>query len=136
MLSKRVFFVIALFFVLVRPYAQVNLQTGSAVFSLPMFQWKDDRSRLSSSVALTYSSGNGLKVSDVASDVGQGWNLIAGGAIVRLQEGDPEDQQKEDGTNSQDISRYPAGMLYAAMALSSGCPVALTQYPIYKGQNV
>src|SRR5258708_32380417 len=111
MLSKRVFFVIALFFVLVRPYAQVNLQTGSAVFSLPMFQWKDDRSRLSSSVALTYSSGNGLKVSDVASDVGQGWNLIAGGAIVRLPVGEPDGQAKTDRTHSQGDLGYPCQML-------------------------
>src|SRR5690349_2614696 len=74
-------------------YGQVNLQTGSATFSLPMFNWQEDKSRLSSIVALNYSSGNGLRVNDVASNVGQGWNLLAGGVITRIQAGEPDDQR-------------------------------------------
>lgn len=132
---KRVLLFSILTLVFLKPFAQVNLQTGSAVFSLPMFDWKDDKSRLSSVVALSYSSGNGLKVNEVASSVGQGWNLVAGGAIVRLQIGEPDDQQKRDGSNSQDISRYPSGYMYATMPVLNGCPVALTKYPIYKGMN-
>lgn len=64
---------------------QVNSPTGSATFSLSMFNWQDDKSRLNSIVALNYRrSGNGLKVSDVASSVGQGWSLIAGGEIIQV----------------------------------------------------
>jgi hypothetical protein len=130
--------------------AQVNLQTGSAVFSIPMFSWQDDYSRLSSTVALSYNSGAGLKVDDVASDVGEGWSLVAGGVITRLQVGLPDDQQAFIGTNpstqvvngvstqvenDQDISKYPAGYQYETVSPNNGCPNVLTKYPIYKGMN-
>jgi len=73
MLKKRIIFLSALLsFIFFSSVAQVNLQTGSATFSLPMFSWQDDKSRLNSIVALSYNSGNGLKVNDVASNVGQG----------------------------------------------------------------
>ena len=124
-------------------FAQVNVQTGSAVFSLPMFNWQDNKSRLNSVVALSYSSGSGLKVNDVASNVGQGWNLVAGGVITRMQVGEPDDQQAFPGVksnngveNDQDITKYPAGWLYAPISPANGCPNALTKYPIYGGQNV
>src|SRR3954447_19787618 len=89
--------------------AQVNLPTGSATFSLPMFSWQDNKSRLNSAIGLNYNSGNGLKVNDLASNVGQGWNLIAGGVITRLQAGEPDDQ-KEYHMNlteaAEDIGKY------------------------------
>lgn len=148
MSQKRfISFGILLLIVLTGPvssFAQVNLQTGSAVFSIPMFSWQDNQSRLTSQVALSYNSGNGLKVNDVASDEGQGWGLVQGGVITRLQAGLPDDQQAYIGTdpnsngteNDQDISKYPAGWLYETVWPGNGCPNALTKYPIYKGQNM
>jgi len=124
-----------LLFVLVRAYAQVNLQTGSATFSLPMFNWQDDKSRLNSIVALSYNSGNGLKVNDVASNVGQGWNLVAGGVITRMQVGEPDDQVAYGLTDPTDVTKYPSGILYATIHAYNGCPNALTKYPLYKKQN-
>lgn len=124
-------FLLLLFF---KTNAQVNLQTGSATFSLPMFSWQDDKSRLNSIVALSYNSGNGLKVNDIASNAGQGWNLIAGGEIIRMQAGEPDDQVKRDG-NDDDITRYPSGILYATVPAANGCPEALTKYPIYGWKN-
>jgi len=119
-----------------RLMGQVNLQTGSATYGLPMFNWKDDQSRLSSAVALNYSSGNGLKVNEVASNVGQGWNLIAGGVITRMQVGEPDDQMPYYGNGTdQDTTKYPAGYLYDTTAIAKGCPNALTQYPIYGSTN-
>lgn len=116
--------------------AQVNLQTGSANYSIPMFSWKDNKSRLNSVVALNYNSGNGLKVNDVASNVGQGWNLIAGGVITRMQVGEPDDQPAyNSNANDQDITKYPAGYLYATTPAYNGCPNALTKYPIYGAMN-
>jgi hypothetical protein len=134
---KRIFFVSVLLLVVIIPYAQVNLQTGSAVFSLSMFNWQDDKSRLNTAVGLSYSSGNGLRVNDVASNVGQGWSLMAGGVISRMQVGEPDDQQAFGGTagGDQDISRYPNGFLYAQVPVINGCPSALTKYPIYGGRN-
>jgi YD repeat-containing protein len=118
------------------PYAQVNLQTGSANFSLPMFEWKDEKSRLAATVALSYTSGNGLKVNDVASNIGQGWNLVAGGAITRMQVGEPDDQPAYDGNGTDsDKRKYPAGYLYAPVPAANGCPDALTKYPIYGSMN-
>jgi hypothetical protein len=116
-------------------HAQVSLQTGTAVFSIPMFDWKDKKSRLSSAVALNYNSGNGLKVSDIASNVGQGWNLAIGGVIARMQVGEPDDQKKNDNSNVLDISRYPAGYMYASVPATNGCPTALARYPIFRGRN-
>jgi hypothetical protein len=125
--------------------AQVNIQTGSAVFSIPMFNWQDDKSRLASNVALSYNSGNGLKVNDVASNVGQGWQLVAGGVITRMQVGEPDDQPAHLGAVSlrqpnqtevdHDIAKYPAGWLHAPVPAANGCPEALTKYPIYGAKN-
>jgi hypothetical protein len=113
---------------------QVNLQTGSATFSLPMFNWQDDKSRLNSIVALNYSSGNGLKVNDVASNVGQGWNLLAGGVITRMQAGEPDDQKPRAGSVN-DITKYPAGYLYATHSPANGVLKAINNYPIYEEKN-
>jgi len=92
-----------------------------------MFDWQDDKSRLHSIVALSYSSNSGLKVNDVASNVGQGWNLIAGGIITRMQVGEPDDQQAFGNSDPTDLNKYPAGILYAPFAPANGCPVALTK---------
>jgi len=135
---KRMLISCAFLLTFVTPYAQVNLQTGSAVFSIPMFNWQDHKGKLSSSVTLSYNSGNGLKVNDIASDAGQGWNLVAGGSITRMQVGEPDDQQAREPSNDPsnlDISRYPAGYLYANTPIANGCPGALTKYPIYPGKN-
>jgi hypothetical protein len=119
----------------IKASAQVSLQTGSATFSLPLFNWQDDKSRLTAVVALSYNSGNGLRVNDVASNVGQGWSLIAGGEIIRMQAGEPDDQVERTGS-SGDITKYPPGILFAPVAAKMGCPDALTKYPIYPSQNI
>ncbi len=136
MQPKRVYCLVILLFFFSKSFCQVNLQTGSAVFSVPMFSWQDHKSRLNSVVALNYSSGNGLKVNDLPSSVGQGWSLIAGGAIVRMQVGEPDDQVARNGNGTEyDLSRYPPGILYATVPASQGCPNALTRYPIYGWRN-
>ena len=114
---------------------QVSLQTGGANFSLPMFNWQDDKSRLVTSIGLTYNSGNGLRVNDVASNVGQGWNMLAGGVITRMQVGQPDDQYPSGTDNEYDVTRYPAGYLYATQDPKLGCPKALTKYPIFGDEN-
>ncbi len=114
--------------------SQVNLQTGSATFSLPMFNWQDDRSRLNAVVALNYNSGNGLRVNDIATSVGTGWNLVAGGVITRVQAGEPDDQKAFEGDGTlEDERRYPNGILYNTEPFA--CPKNLIWYPIFRGQN-
>lgn len=132
---KKIFF-LSLFIISGKIFAQVNLQSGSATFSLPMFNWQDNKSRLNSIVALNYSSGNGLKVNDVASNVGQGWNLLAGGMITRIQAGEPDDQPQRMGNGTiEDITKYPSGYLYDPVSASLGAPAALISYPIFKDKN-
>jgi len=143
MLRKVYLFTCCFFLFLIKLNAQVNLQTGSAVFSLPVFSWQDDKSRLNNSTSLNYNSGNGLKVNSVASNVGQGWNLQAGGVITRMQVGEPDDQPTYNGIKGtsttegpgDDLTKYPPGYLYASVPVSQGCPVALTQYPLYHDMN-
>lgn len=135
MLQRRLITVCSglLFFLTMQ--AQVNLQTGSATFSLPMFNWQDNKSRLNVAVALSYSSGNGLKVNEVASNVGQGWNLIAGGVISRMQVGEPDDQQAFGNATEHDIRKYPDGFLHTTISPGKGCSPYLAKYPIYGGKN-
>jgi hypothetical protein len=133
---KKVFIFLLVLNITSNLAGQVNLQTGSSNFSLPMFNWQDDNSRLNSVVALNYSSGNGLKVSELASNVGQGWRLIAGGVITRIQAGEPDDQKPRDGNGTpEDETKYPAGYLYDPVNASSGSPSALIKYPIYEDKN-
>ncbi len=133
MVNRLIVFIAALL-LFAKTQAQVNLQTGSATFSLPIFSWQDNKSRLNSIVALSYNSGNGLRVNDVASNAGQGWSMIAGGVITRMQVGEPDDQVKRDGTDG-DITKYPSGILYASVPAYNGCPNALPTYPIYGWKN-
>jgi YD repeat-containing protein len=131
---NRLIVCIAALLLFAKAQAQINLQTGSATFSLPMFSWQDNKSRLNSIVALSYNSGNGLRVNDVASNAGQGWSLMADGVITRMQVGEPDDQVKRDGTDD-DITKYPSGILYASVPAYNGCPNALPTYPIYGWKN-
>lgn len=136
---RKVFFFLCLVLCL-RTQSQVNLTTGSATFSLPMFSWQDDKSRLNAVVALNYNSGNGLKVDDVASNVGQGWNLLAGGVITRMQVGEPDDQKPYVNGSSERVEdeyKYPAGFLYNSdiNSYTKGCPLALKKYPLFEDKN-
>jgi hypothetical protein len=123
-----------------KSFAQVNLPTGSATFNLPIFNWQDNKSRLNSIVELDYNSANGLKVNDVASNVGEGWNLLQGGVITRIQVGEPDDQKEyHNGSLEQidDVTKYPAGFLYTDTdpLAFPGCPESLTKYPIFKDRD-
>jgi YD repeat-containing protein len=116
--------------------AQVNPQTGGAIFDLPIFKWQDDKSRLNINISANYSSGNGLKVNEIASNMGQGWNMLAGGVITRMVAGEPDDQKPYEGDGTiEDITKYPPGYLYDPKGAHEGCPVALTKYPIFGDQN-
>jgi hypothetical protein len=129
---------IAVLLILNSAIAQVTLQTGSANFNIPMFNWQDNKSRLYSNVSISYNSGNGLKVNEIASNIGQGWSFIGGGVISRMQVGQPDDQKPYPSEGSEmvnDITKYPAGFLYTTVDPKKGCPPALTRYPTYGHMN-
>lgn len=73
---------------------QVNLQTGAAHINVPLYDYKDAANRIGLNINLSYVNGNGIKVSEVASAVGTGWQLNCGGVITRTQNGAPDDQKQ------------------------------------------
>ncbi len=114
--------------------AQVNLQTGSAEFSLPIYNYKDNYSGISLNVAVSYSSKNGILVDEVPSSLGQGWNINGLGLIARIERGLPDDQFGIDG-NWNDLNKYPPGILYNSNPVSAGCPTLLNYYPIFETKD-
>ena len=83
----------------------VDNYTGIANISIPLFDLKSRQ--LSLPISLTYHSG-GTKVEDIASWVGMGWTLQAGGAIIREVNGLP-DELPEYGffETGEDIGNFP-----------------------------
>lgn len=124
---------------LIPTIGQVNLQSGSAVFDLPIYTFQDNKSRLKMPVLLTYNGGMGLRVDEVASDVGQGWGLMAGGKIVRVQIGEPDDQfpRGGEGANENPLAtdKYPAGYLYTNENPFNGAPLNYSRYPVFPESN-
>ncbi|TCN49640.1 hypothetical protein D0809_24240 [Flavobacterium circumlabens] len=68
----------------------VGLFTGAANVSIPLFSFKTKD--LESPLSLFYGS-NGIKVDEVSSNVGLGWNLNFGGVITRTVRDKPDDAQ-------------------------------------------
>lgn len=66
----------------------VSKNTGVASINVPIFSVKGHK--LSTSVALNYSS-SGIKVDEIASQVGMGWSLQAGGVVTRTVRGTPDE---------------------------------------------
>lgn len=95
---RNVFMFLFVMFVAVNLHAQINYQTGSAVYNIPIFNYTDPKSGLSHSVALGYNSGQGIKVNQLASNVGLGWSVSSPGEIIRVQHGAPDDQYNPDVT--------------------------------------
>ncbi len=67
---------------------QVNKNTGSPAINIPLFTVKGNK--LSANMSIGYSS-TGIKVDEIASRVGIGWSLQAGGVITRTVRGWPDE---------------------------------------------
>lgn len=122
---RRSWFVISLFFAFAS-HAQVQLQTGAAQFSLPLYSYADPNNRIGFGITLSYLNGNGLKVNEMASPVGTGWVLQYGGEVVRLQNGEADDQYQPIqswGAFEYKESYYPNGYLYAEPEYHPSIPV-------------
>lgn len=92
--DSRIFYAVLAIAMFSKAEAQVNLTTGAAEYSIPLYNYSDANSRLGAGIALEYVSGNGLKTNDIPSSVGAGWSLQAGGVIERIQHGLPDDQKR------------------------------------------
>ncbi|MFZ4521094.1 MAG: hypothetical protein ACOYNC_05285 [Bacteroidales bacterium] len=78
----------------------VGLYTGSVNFDLPLYIYKTNH--LTLPISLQYSS-NGIKVDQIESNVGLGWNLNTGGVVTKI------DRNRADGT---DQCMYPPQELF------------------------
>src|SRR5690242_18927483 len=90
---KKLFFLFVIVTEIVFVYAQVNLQTGAAEINIPLYSYSDNNN-LNCDISLNHFDGNGLKVSEVASAVGTGWNFEAEGVIIREQRVLPDAQKR------------------------------------------
>ncbi|HEY9168626.1 MAG TPA: hypothetical protein VIN72_03985 [Lutibacter sp.] len=61
---------------------QMNYFTGSSDITIPIFDVQEGD--LSVPIYLKYTGGNGIQVEEIASWVGLGWTLNAGGAFPEL----------------------------------------------------
>jgi hypothetical protein len=120
--------------------AQVNLQTGAAEQVFPLINYMDGKAGIGINIGLAYSSGNGLYVNDVASNVGTGFSLDAGGLIVRAQNGEPDDQREWTNNKFWEytnrdyapvLKNYPNGYMYNPH-VGKGCNIGLSYYPVFK----
>ena len=66
----------------------INKNNGSPSISIPIFTVKGNK--LSANISIGYSS-TGLKVDEIASRVGMGWSLNAGGVVTRTVRGVPDE---------------------------------------------
>lgn len=107
--------------------AQVQLQNGAAQASFPIYSYNDAKSGLSTSVSLQYVMGTGLKVNDLATDVGLGWALGAGGFIQRIQNGEPDDQNSTDQFPINTTCTAPSSFHVTKNAYMNGGATAQTQ---------
>ncbi|RYZ86325.1 MAG: hypothetical protein EOP04_14110, partial [Proteobacteria bacterium] len=119
---------------------QVDLTSGAATQQFPLINYTDAKSGLSLQVGAGYFSGNGLAVQEVASDLGTGWSLQAGGMIRRAQLDQPDDQQAYVGPPSQSAAAlgapnsYPDGFLYSGVP-NGQCPQGRGKYPLFRHAN-
>ncbi|MBV7532831.1 DUF5977 domain-containing protein [Chitinophaga sp. sic0106] len=70
---------------------QVGLATGIPSIDVPIFNYSDGSKNLNVPIQLRYHAG-GYKVEDMASNVGLGWALDAGGMISRAMNGTPDER--------------------------------------------
>ena len=87
----------------------VNLYTGTPSVSIPIYSLSEGP--LSHSISLSYHAA-GNRVGDVASSVGLGWNLNAGGIVTRVVQGIPDDK------NSSNLLGYFASRLQVSQSFA------------------
>lgn len=97
----------------------VSLSTGVASISIPFYTYTSPQKNVSLAVGLNYHSG-GIKVEDMASNVGLGWSLNAGGVVSRTMRGRPDDDSYGYLNTSSLPYYYTYG--YDRIATPSGYP--------------
>jgi len=96
----------------------VSLYTGAAQVDIPIYTVTDKDLKLP--ISLNYSGSGGIKVQEVASWVGIGWSLNAGGAITRVINGIADDLNVNGFTDSPAIPDFEVGTVNEFKEMSNG----------------
>jgi len=101
----------------------VNPHTGQIEISLPLWELQVGSARVP--ISLNH-SGGGVKVTDTEGNAGMGWNVSAGGQIVREVKGLPDDGA--NGWLSSDIAQQVQNFSPTAAASVTTCANELNDY--------
>ncbi len=82
-------------------YSPVGMYSGTASYSIPLYELNGKN--LTLPISLSYYS-NGIKVDQLASSVGMGWSLNAGGVITRIIRGTYDEKDNFPKPFPQDIT--------------------------------
>jgi len=85
----------------------VNLTNGALNVSVPIHGYQSKNFKLSNQVKLSF-DGSGMKVNDVASQVGLNWHLDVGGEITREINGIPDEAATIGFANSSPLPTSPS----------------------------
>lgn len=96
----------------------INLNTGSPKISLPLYEIKTNS--FNYPISLEYSSSQGIKVDEIASNVGLGWALAGQGMITRITKDLPDDESNgylytPYTTKNIELMQYDAGSDFGAI---------------------
>lgn len=86
----------------------VNHATGIPSVSVPIYNYQDNTSGLQLSISLDYHAG-GIRVDEIASSIGIGWALNAGGVVSRTVRGIPD--EIDTGYWNSDLTTSESGNL-------------------------
>lgn len=68
---------------------EVNYSSGALNTTIPLYTLSDGG--LTVPIALHYNGSSGIKVEETATSVGLGWDLVAGGKVVRVVRDKPDE---------------------------------------------
>jgi hypothetical protein len=89
---QKVIFWVCLFIISANVQSQVNKQNGTAVQTIPLFNFSDKKAGLGLDISIHYSSGGGVMSNEQSSALGLKWGLNVGGIIERETRGIADDQ--------------------------------------------
>jgi hypothetical protein len=84
----------------------IGYYTGTPKISVPIYDLKDGAAELP--ISIEYHSG-GIRVSEIASSVGLGWSLQAGGMVMRVVRGAPDEGTAKPNASQQGYPAHPRG---------------------------
>jgi hypothetical protein len=95
--------------------ADVNLYTGRFNYQLPLYNIEIGEFQYP--IALNYVGGNGIKINEIASNVGLGWSFNGLGLISRTIRGRADDDNVGDFIGYIHLADFPAAALPESLVI-------------------